>query len=89
MGSLPRPLLVGTGALLILLSPVVGIVPGPGGIFVFAAGLVLVLRGSARARRGWVVLKRRWPRLGAVADRTMRRRSALRRHARARAAGLD
>ena len=73
------------GGVLIALAPVVGILPGPGGIFVFAAGLVLVLRNSAWARRRWARLKRRWPRLGGLADRTMRRGSALRRHARDRA----
>ena len=70
------------GALLILLAPVVGVLPGPGGIFVFAGGLVLVLRSSRWARLRWARLKRYYPRLGHLADRVMRRPSALRRHAR-------
>ena len=32
-----RAVLVGLGVLLILLTPLVGVIPGPGGIFVFAA----------------------------------------------------
>ena len=67
------------GVLLIVAAPLVGAIPGPGGIFVFAAGLVLVLRNSHWARRRWARAKRRWPKLGDLADRTMRRRSALRR----------
>ena len=70
------------GILLILAAPVVGILPGPGGIFVFAGGLILVLRASRWARLRWARLKRRFPRLGHLADRVMRRPSALRRHAR-------
>ena len=80
-----RIALLSLGLVLIALAPVIGILPGPGGIFVFAAGLVLVLRSSAWARRRWARVKRRWPRLGGLADRTMRRGSALRRHARDRA----
>jgi hypothetical protein len=74
------PLLV-LGWLLIALSPAVGIWPGPGGIFVFVAGLILLLRNSAWARRRYVMLKKRYPKLGNACDRVMRRASALRRHA--------
>ena len=77
------------GVLLIVASPLVGLLPGPGGVFVFAGGLVLVLRASRWARLRWARLKRRFPRLGHLADRVMRRPSALRRHARAKAARLD
>jgi hypothetical protein len=77
------------GVLLILAAPLVGLLPGPGGVFVFAGGLILVLRASRWARLRWARLKRRFPRLGHLADRVMRRPSALRRHARAKAARLD
>lgn len=73
------------GVVLILASPIVGLLPGPGGIFVFAGGLILVLRASRWARLRWARLKRRFPRLGHLADRVMRRPSALRRHARDKA----
>lgn len=74
------------GVLLIIAAPVVGLLPGPGGVFVFAAGLVLVLKASRWARLRWARAKRRWPKIGNLADRAMRRPSALRRHARAKAA---
>ncbi|WP_177200076.1 hypothetical protein [Sphingomonas rubra] len=71
------------GTLLILLAPLTAPLPGPGATVMFVAGLVLVLRNSAWARRRFVRAKRRWPRAGALADRLMRRGSALRRRARA------
>ena len=71
------------GALLagFLISPLVGAIPGPGGVFVFAAGLVLLLRNSRNARRQFAQAKRRWPRLGRWIDRGLRRESARRRRA--------
>lgn len=63
-----------------------GPLPGPGGIFLFAGGMILILRNSHRAKLKWARLKRRWPRTGHMVDRVMRRQSALRRHARAKAA---
>ena len=70
------------GGLLILGAALAAPLPGPGGIFLFAGGLVLVLRNSRRAQVRFARAKRRWPRVGAVVDRTMRRPSALRRHTR-------
>ena len=66
------------GVLLIAVSPIVGVIPGPGGIFVFAAGLALLIRNSSRAKRHYVVMKRRWPKLGHAADKAMRRRRKAR-----------
>ena len=79
-----RTALLALGIVLIALTPVVGPLPGPGGIIVFAAGLTLVLRNSRWARRAFARAKRRWPRLGALADRALRRQSARRRRERAR-----
>lgn len=73
---LVRLVLLITGMLLIAATPLVGIIPGPGGIFVFAAGLVLVLQNSKWARKRFVRLKRKWPRFGHYADMALRRRSA-------------
>ncbi|HEX8669164.1 MAG TPA: hypothetical protein VF727_12425 [Allosphingosinicella sp.] len=70
------------GWLLIAVSPIVGPIPGPGGIIVFAAGLSLVLKYSGWAKRKYVAFKRRHPRKGGWADWGMRRKSALRRQAR-------
>ncbi len=67
------------GVILILLSPVVGALPGPGGVFVLALGLAMVLRTSRWARRRYVEFKRWQPKAGRWTDWGMRRKSALRR----------
>ncbi|MDQ0250246.1 hypothetical protein J2W22_002310 [Sphingomonas kyeonggiensis] len=79
---LVRTILVITGFVVIALSPLVGIIPGPGGILVFAAGLVLVLQNANWAQRAFCRMKRRWPRFGHYADMALRRRSARRRRQR-------
>ena len=71
----------GVGVLLILLSPVAGAIPGPGGIFVFAIGLAMVLKTSMWAKRRYVRFKQWQPKVGRWADWGLRRRSALRREA--------
>lgn len=63
------------GCALIAASPVVGAVPGPGGVFLFAAGAALLIRNSTWAKRLYVRIKRRWPRFGQAADKAMRRRT--------------
>jgi hypothetical protein len=70
------------GWLLILLAPAVGLLPGPGGTIVFAAGLALVLQTSLWAKKRYVRAKRRWPRIGSWVDWGLRRKSAARRHER-------
>ncbi|MET0269090.1 MAG: hypothetical protein ABW173_01560 [Sphingomonas sp.] len=77
------------GCLLVLVTPAIGVLPGPGGIFTFAAGMSLILRCSPWAKRRYVLLKRRWPRQGAWCDRGLRRPSARRRASRERAAKSD
>lgn len=77
--------LVIVGCLLLIVTPFVGVLPGPGGVVTFAVGMGLVLRNSASAKRCYVRLKRRWPRSGGWADWGMRRPSARRRSAAERA----
>ncbi len=74
-----RLCLFALGCLLIAITPLIAILPGPGGIFSFGAGLALVLKNSPWARRRYVGFKRRWPRWGAWTDWGMRRGSARRR----------
>jgi hypothetical protein len=74
-----RLALFGLGILLMMATPAVAILPGPGGIFVFAAGLALALRNSDWAKRRYVHFKRWQPRAGAWADWGLRRGSAKRR----------
>ena len=74
-----RTALVGIGFVLIALTPLVGPIPGPGGIIVFGAGLSLVLKYSGWAKRFYVRLKRKHPNKGDWADWSLRRGSAKRR----------
>jgi hypothetical protein len=80
-----RMALVVLGCLLMAAAPVVGPIPGPGGTIVFAAGLSLVLKYSGWAKRLYVRFKRSHPKKGAWTDWGLRRASARRRHARAKA----
>ena len=80
-----RYTLVGIGCLLIALTPLVGPIPGPGGIVVFAAGLSLVLKYSGVAKRLYVRFKKRHPNKGRWADWGLRRQSARRREELAKA----
>jgi hypothetical protein len=77
-----RPCLMGLGWFLIVLSPIVGALPGPGGIFVFAAGVALLLETSTKAKRAYVRIKRRWPKVGEWTDWGLRRQSWKRRQER-------
>jgi len=79
-----RLTLFSSGVVLVIVSPIIGAIPGPGGIFVFAGGLALMLRNSLWAKKRFAQAKRRWPRVGHYADMGLRRRSAARRRERAR-----
>jgi hypothetical protein len=71
--------LFGIGVVLLILSPIVGALPGPGGIIVAGVGLALVLRTSMWAKRHYVRFKRWQPKAGGWTDWALRRRSARRR----------
>ena len=70
-----------TGMLLLLATPIVGLLPGPGGIVLFAAGMTLLLQNSRWVRRRYVRFKRWHPGAGRWADWGLRRPSARRRAA--------
>lgn len=76
--------LVVLGPALIVISPIVGLLPGPGGVFVLAAGVGLSLRHIKVAKRTYVRIKRRWPRFGELSDMSLRRPSHFRRKHRRR-----
>ena len=84
----PHPMirlsLLVTGFALLAAAPLVGVVPGPGGVFLAAAGIILILRNSRWARRRFVRLKAQWPRAGDFIDRILIRGSAKRRRQRAK-----
>jgi len=67
------------GCVLMIVSPIVGILPGPGFIIVFPIGLALALQNSRWAKKRYARFKRRHPRYGEWADRGLRRASGLRR----------
>lgn len=69
------------GCVLIVASPALGVLPGPGGLIVFGAGLALVLKYSEWAKRQYVRFKRKRPKMGRWADWGLRRESARRREA--------
>jgi hypothetical protein len=74
-----RLFLLAFGLALIVASPVVGVLPGPGGVIVLLAGIALTLQGSQVAKRLYVRAKRRWPVLGHWSDKGLRRPSHFRR----------
>jgi hypothetical protein len=84
LGKVPavRTALFLLGWLLLAVTPFIGVLPGPGGLFTFGAGAALVLKYSPWAKRKYVQLKRRYPKKGAWADWGLRRCSARRREER-------
>jgi hypothetical protein len=79
-----RLALFGLGCLFLLITPLIGPLPGPGGIVTFAIGMGLVLQNSAWARRRYVAFKKRSPKAGSWADWSLRRGSAKRREEKAK-----
>ena len=71
--------LVTLGVLLIAVTPLVGPIPGPGGLITFGAGLSLILKYTGWAKRLYVRFKRRHPNKGRWTDWSLRRASARRR----------
>jgi hypothetical protein len=69
------------GVLLIIAGFVIAPLPGPGGIFLIAPGLALVLKSSMWAKRHYVRVKRWQPKAGRWMDWALRRPSARRREA--------
>ena len=69
----------GIGVLLLIASPLVGAIPGPGGLIVAGIGLAMVLKTSMWAKRRYVQFKRWQPKAGRWTDWALRRRSAKRR----------
>jgi hypothetical protein len=65
--------------LLFVVAPLVGALPGPGGVVVAGIGLAMVLKTSMWAKRRYVRFKRWKPKAGGWADWALRRRSARRR----------
>jgi hypothetical protein len=71
----------GAGVLLIIAGLILAPLPGPGGIFLIAPGVALVLKTSMWAKRRYVRVKRWQPKAGRWMDWALRRPSAQRREA--------
>lgn len=56
-----RPIAIGVGIALLALAPIVGFLPGPGGVLVAGIAILVLLRYSQVAKRLFVRLKRRYP----------------------------
>jgi hypothetical protein len=77
--SVLRIVYLGTGWVLVLVvTPVVGALPGPGGVFIFAFGAALLLKNSNWVKRSYARLAKRHPKYARWADRGLRRPSAPR-----------
>jgi hypothetical protein len=74
------------GVLLVIGGLIITPVPGPGGVFLIAPGIALILKTSMWAKRRYVRVKRWQPTAGKWMDRALRRRSARRREALRKAA---
>jgi hypothetical protein len=69
------------GILLIIAGFIIAPLPGPGGIFLIAPGIALILKTSMWAKRHYVRVKRWQPTAGRWMDKALRRPSARRREA--------
>ncbi len=67
------------GVIFLIITPLLGPLPGPGGVFTFAIGAGLVLQNSVWARKRYVRFKKQQPKMGGWADWGLRRQSAKRR----------
>lgn len=69
-----RIVYLGAGWFLVLIvTPAVGVLPGPGGVFIFAGGLALLLKNSNWVKRGYVRVARKYPKIARLADKGLRR----------------
>ena len=71
----------GIGVVLMAVSPLLGALPGPGGIVVFGLGLGMVLKTSMWAKRHYVRFKKKQPKIARWTDWGLMRKSAKRREA--------
>ena len=73
VGRMGRWLLIGLGLIIIAAGVVVSPLPGPGGIPVMVVGLMLVLRNSFWARKQFIRIQRRHPKIVFPLRRLLRR----------------
>jgi hypothetical protein len=69
-----RWLMVMLGWALMIAAPLIGWLPGPGGLILFPLGLAILLRNSHWAKRIYTRLSKRHPEYGIWASWAMRRK---------------
>ena len=69
----------GVGLLLVIISPLLGALPGPGGVIVFGLGLGMMLKTSMWAKRHYVRFKKWQPKIARLTDWGLMRKSPKRR----------
>jgi hypothetical protein len=74
--TVKKVVLLGTGWILVCAGPIVGLLPGPGGLPIAAAGLVLILSQSYTAKRVFIRWHQRHPRIIGPLRRFIRRKQA-------------
>ena len=80
-------IILSTGWILVITGPIVGILPGPGGIAVIGVGVVLIMGQSRVARRVFVRTQHRYPEMMGPVRRFIRRRNQKRAEKRAKRDG--
>ena len=74
--TIKKVVLLGTGWVLVCAAPVLGLLPGPGGLPVAVAGLVLILSQSYTAKRVFIRWHQRHPKIIGPLRRFIRRKRA-------------
>lgn len=77
--SVLRIVYLGSGWFLVLVAtPLIGVLPGPGGVFVFAFGAALLVKNSNWVKRAYARFGKRHPKYARWADKGLRRSPAPR-----------
>jgi hypothetical protein len=72
--TVKKILLLTLGWMLLVIGPIVGLLPGPGGIPITAAGLAIILSQSYTAKRLFIRWQQRHPRILGPLRRFLRRK---------------
>ncbi|TDI62169.1 MAG: hypothetical protein E2O92_01690 [Alphaproteobacteria bacterium] len=74
MNNLKRRLLLAVGWLIIVVGAILGVIPGPGGIPIVAVGAMIVLSQSRAARKQFIRLQKRFPKVMGSIRRVLKRK---------------
>ncbi len=74
MNNLKCRLLLAVGWLIIVVGAILGVIPGPGGIPIVAVGAMIVLSQSRAARKQFIRLQKRFPKVMGSIRRVLKRK---------------